>query len=286
LASSQWERIIVLNLVLFMALSMVGHADEVSDEDHSRLLDLRDALGGAYLDSWRATYELVDCGSLAIPYLEDWVANDPDVEVRFKALYALGAIGDVSSTSIVAAQQEIRLGSIVRPIHETAAVLEYPTNNASSSSVLEKHRAAYVAGSRETMEERWLFVMPMPLSLEAPNLRDFDPGWVRAADVESYLRSMADKVLLKFHLLRTGHRKAAILWTDYHVLRLEPSLESPVIQKLEAGTAIKVIQQRVQSPTDEVGGRGGIQVYDQIQIMETGTIGWVARAGDNLLPWF
>jgi len=52
------------------------------------------------------------------------------------------------------------------------------------------------------------------------------------------------------------------------------------------GLRLFLLEYRVPDSEGEIGGRGGIQLYYKVKIIETSQKGWISRTGDNLPPFF
>jgi len=63
-------------------------------------------------------------------------------------------------------------------------------------------------------------------------------------------------------------------------LYAEPNLSSPSVV-LPPGVPVFGLRWNIPSATNEEGPRGGLQLYDQVQVSNTGQIGYLARTGIN-----
>ncbi len=81
----------------------------------------------------------------------------------------------------------------------------------------------------------------------------------------------------RIDLSAMGLERVHVNITDNNLLAA-PDLNSPAI-KLPKGAEIVVRRWFIPSPTAEEGPRGGIQVYDYVQLVSTGQVGFVPRFG-------
>jgi hypothetical protein len=75
-----------------------------------------------------------------------------------------------------------------------------------------------------------------------------------------------------------------------HVMTLNNELIGDIntgtpVTPLPEGTAIRVLRWHVPSPTGEEGPRGGVQIYDYVQVISTGQTGFVPRFGFEQLTF-
>ncbi|MFZ5988679.1 MAG: LysM peptidoglycan-binding domain-containing protein [Bacillota bacterium] len=88
---------------------------------------------------------------------------------------------------------------------------------------------------------------------------------------------LARLAIRRIELVQRGARRAHITINDT-VLLNEPRLNS-TSTALPKGSEIVVQRWFIPSPTGEEGPRGGIQIYDLVQVLGTGQIGFIPRAG-------
>ena len=100
------------------------------------------------------------------------------------------------------------------------------------------------------------------------------------ADPDPAVAKIAKLSYRRLRLAEQGHRRIHLLIeTD----ELIPDLNNPSLpaQPLASGTEIIVLRWHIPSPTGEEGPKGDIQLYDQIKVVDTGKIGFIARRGNN-----
>ncbi len=111
-------------------------------------------------------------------------------------------------------------------------------------------------------------------------------GWVKKAlrqhftDPDPSVAKMARLAYRRLRLAEQGYRRTHLLIEDDQLI---PDLNNPALPNtpLTAGTEIIVLRWHIPSPTGEEGPRGDIQIYDQVQVINTGKIGFIARRGNN-----
>lgn len=101
----------------------------------------------------------------------------------------------------------------------------------------------------------------------APLLNDPNPSVAKQAAFTLRRITLVQNYGKRIHLLTTNNELIKNLNTG-----------SPVVP-LPEGTEITVLRWHLPSPTGEEGPRGGIQIYDQIQVFNTGEIGYLPRFG-------
>ena len=67
---------------------------------------------------------------------------------------------------------------------------------------------------------------------------------------------------------------------DERMLKSEPSYNSTTIIVLAEGEKVKVLERSI-IKSDEFGGRGVGAIYDKIEHITSGSVGYIKRAGDN-----
>ncbi|MEW6446767.1 MAG: LysM peptidoglycan-binding domain-containing protein [Bacillota bacterium] len=90
---------------------------------------------------------------------------------------------------------------------------------------------------------------------------------------------LAGFALRRIELAQQGRERVHILTNDSTLLA-EPNLGAQGTL-LPSGTEVVALRWYIPSPTGEEGPRGGIQVYDYVQVVATGQKGFLARAGFN-----
>lgn len=83
----------------------------------------------------------------------------------------------------------------------------------------------------------------------------------------------------RIDLSAMGLERVHVNITDNNLLSL-PNLSATRIN-LPKSSEIAVLQWFIPSPTAEEGPRGGIQIYDYVQVMSTGQVGFVPRLGNT-----
>jgi len=84
----------------------------------------------------------------------------------------------------------------------------------------------------------------------------------------------------RLRLAEMGYRRTHLLTSADQLIPDLNDLSRPTIP-LETGTAIVVKRWHISSPTGAEGPRGGIQIYDQVQVTSSGRVGFIARRGNN-----
>lgn len=94
--------------------------------------------------------------------------------------------------------------------------------------------------------------------------------------------SISDYVKLairRIDLSAMGWKRIHITFTGNKLFR-EPNFEADSIN-IPEGTEIIVLRWFIPSPTAEEGPRGGLLLYDFVQVVKTGQVGFLARSGLN-----
>jgi LysM repeat protein len=100
-------------------------------------------------------------------------------------------------------------------------------------------------------------------------LTDQNPGIVELAQLS----------LTRVQLIPAWSKRIHLVIRDVPFLQ-QPNLQSPT-RPLPKGTAIRALSWNIPSPTGEEGPRGDIQIYDFVQVIETGESGFIPRVGFN-----
>lgn len=81
-------------------------------------------------------------------------------------------------------------------------------------------------------------------------------------------------------LAEQGYRRTHLLIENDELI---PDLNNPALPTipLASGTEVNVLRWHIPSPTGEEGPKGDIQLYDQVKVINTGKIGFIARRGNN-----
>lgn len=98
-------------------------------------------------------------------------------------------------------------------------------------------------------------------------------------DPQEYIRNTARVAIKRINLLTRWSRRVHVT-ISINRLYSEPNLESSSIT-LPEGTEVISLVWAIPSPTNEEGPRGGFQVYDYVQVINTGQKGYLPRVGFN-----
>jgi LysM repeat protein len=101
----------------------------------------------------------------------------------------------------------------------------------------------------------------------------------RTSDSSPMVASMAQLALTRIELVGEGYRRTHLLTTTER-LYSDIGVGNPTFTDLPEGTPVTVLQWMIPSPTGMEGPKGGIQIYDYVEVLETGQKGFLARAGD------
>jgi len=99
-------------------------------------------------------------------------------------------------------------------------------------------------------------------------------------------KSISDVVKIairRIDLRSMGLERVHVNMTDNMLLSLPKSSSSSV--KLPKGSEILVLKWFIPSPTGEEGPIGGIEIYDYVQVLNTGQIGFVPRFGRSAITF-
>jgi LysM repeat protein len=91
------------------------------------------------------------------------------------------------------------------------------------------------------------------------------------------IADVARFALRRIDSAKTSRKRIHVTLIDYKLLN-EPRLDS-ISTPLLAGCEIIVLRWFIPSPAGEEGPRGGLQIYDQIQDVKSGHIGFLERIG-------
>ncbi len=102
----------------------------------------------------------------------------------------------------------------------------------------------------------------------------------RFTDPDPSVAGMARLAYRRLRLAEQGYRRTHLLTIDD---QLTPDLNDPgrPTLPLPVGAAVLVLRWHIPSPTGQEGPRGDILIYDQVQVISTGRIGFIARRGNN-----
>lgn len=99
-------------------------------------------------------------------------------------------------------------------------------------------------------------------------------------DPDPTVAEIARLAYRRLRLAEMGYRRTHLLTIADQLIPDLNDLSRPTIT-LEAGTAVVVLRWHIPSPTGEEGPRGDIQIYDQVEVISSGRIGFIARRGNN-----
>jgi len=99
------------------------------------------------------------------------------------------------------------------------------------------------------------------------------------ADQSPRIVELAQLSLARTQLLPIWSKRIHLVIRDVPFLQ-HPNLQSPT-HPLPKGTPIRALSWSIPSPTGEEGPRGDIQIYDFVQVLETGESGFIPRVGFN-----
>jgi hypothetical protein len=85
--------------------------------------------------------------------------------------------------------------------------------------------------------------------------------------------------LRRLRLAERGYRRTRLLIGD-DILVGDINLPGAPASPLAFGSELIVLRWHIPSPTGEEGPRGGVLIYDQVQVIDSGKIGFLARRGD------
>ena len=258
--------------------------EEDNENDIVEIYEMKSNLNGGYLDSWWAALGLGSRGARAKPYLLKWADNSFDPEIRRKSLYALGMIGNTSFRSNIEDKQNIKPGNYVTPDEDEVTIYEYPNQNSYEKDEL-SFGSALVIGEKKKNNQDWLFIYDVNVTMGDYSIDNFVSGWVLKKQIKPAFESYVSSILDKMNYIDKGYENAKVILSDREVL-LKPNSDSEIKLEIPRGTGIEVIEENFPSPSMEIGGRGGIQTYDKIEIIESGIVGWISRAGDQIPPYF
>jgi len=97
------------------------------------------------------------------------------------------------------------------------------------------------------------------------------------------LSDLARIALRRIELRSRGHERVHIMMTD-NIVASQPDANASY-EELPAGSEIVVIRWFIPSPTGEAGPRGGVQIYDYVQVVNTNLRGFVPRFGDSAITF-
>ncbi|RBW68293.1 LysM peptidoglycan-binding domain-containing protein [Bacillus taeanensis] len=99
-----------------------------------------------------------------------------------------------------------------------------------------------------------------------------------AKDSESFVADNARLTLQRSQLTHQFHTKRFHVTMHDHILLEKPESNSQVT-KIPKGTAVISLRWHIPSPSQEEGPLGDLQIFDLVQIAQTGQIGYMPRVG-------
>ncbi|MEQ8173616.1 MAG: LysM peptidoglycan-binding domain-containing protein [Syntrophomonadaceae bacterium] len=114
--------------------------------------------------------------------------------------------------------------------------------------------------------------------------RDFNGRVKRALklhfnDPDPATAGLAHLALRRLRLAERGYRRTRLLTGD-DVLVQDINFPAIAASPLASGSELIVLCWHIPSPTGEEGPRGGVLIYDQVQVIDSGRTGFLARRGD------
>jgi LysM domain./HEAT repeat. len=98
-------------------------------------------------------------------------------------------------------------------------------------------------------------------------------------DSDPATAGLARLALRRLRLAERGYRRTRLLIGD-DILVGDINLPGAPASPLAFGSELIVLRWHIPSPTGEEGPRGGVLIYDQVQVIDSGKIGFLARRGD------
>ena len=98
---------------------------------------------------------------------------------------------------------------------------------------------------------------------------------------DSLFLQYARLALKRIHVVQqTKSKRFHLITSDTYILQ-EPNFETSFKTRvpISKGTIVVGVRWRIPSPTQEEGPRGGLQIYDYIQVVQTGQKGFLPRSG-------
>lgn len=100
---------------------------------------------------------------------------------------------------------------------------------------------------------------------------------------DEYISDIVKLAIRRIDLNAMGLDRIHVNIMDNNLLS-QPNLSSASV-KLPKGSGVIILKWFIPSPTGEEGPRGGIQIYDYVQYISTGQIGFIPRAGYAEIPY-
>lgn len=100
---------------------------------------------------------------------------------------------------------------------------------------------------------------------------------------EKAISDLVKIVIRRIDLRSMGLERVHVNMTDNMLLKLPKSSSSSV--KLPKGSEIVVLKWFIPSPTGEEGPIGGIEIYDYVQVLNTGQTGFIPRFGRSAITF-
>ncbi|HHW31271.1 MAG TPA: LysM peptidoglycan-binding domain-containing protein [Clostridiaceae bacterium] len=97
-------------------------------------------------------------------------------------------------------------------------------------------------------------------------------------DPDESVVNIATLALKRIRLVKDIGKRVHVTIGENNRLFVNPVYTSPFVL-LHEGTPVIVMKWRIPSPTGEEGPVGGIQIYDYVQVLSTGQVGFLPRLG-------
>jgi len=91
------------------------------------------------------------------------------------------------------------------------------------------------------------------------------------------IAGLAKIAVKRIDAVSSGNRRIHFNYIDSHIYS-RPDLNSEK-ESLKKGTGVIVLEWHIPSPSGEEGPRGGVQIYDRIQVVDNGMTGFMPRTG-------
>ncbi|MBU8907495.1 LysM peptidoglycan-binding domain-containing protein [Desertibacillus haloalkaliphilus] len=101
-------------------------------------------------------------------------------------------------------------------------------------------------------------------------------------DRDPHVSEMARLALLRTQIVQQYRSKRYHVTTNDHLI-LDTPESSSATTKVPKGTALITLRWNIPSPTQEEGPIGDIQLFDYVQIVQSGKIGFMPRVGHNAI---
>lgn len=99
-------------------------------------------------------------------------------------------------------------------------------------------------------------------------------------DTDPSVAGLARLAFRRLRLAERGYRRTRFLIND-DILATDINFPDAPVSLLTSGSELIVLRWHIPSPTGEEGPRGGVLIYEQVQVINSGKIGFLARSGDE-----